>query len=136
MRKVFADAFYWIAMANPGDAWHQEARRVTTSLQGIPIVTTEEVLAEFLAWFAAQGVAARQQAVHLARSLMTRPQIQVLHQSHDTFLHALDLYEHRLDKEYSLVDCASMLAMRTRGIAEVLTHDHHFTQEGFQILFP
>ncbi len=30
----------------------------------------------------------------------------------------------------------SMVAMRAMGICEVLTHDHHFTQEGFQILFP
>ncbi len=135
MRKVFADAFYWIAMANPGDAWHQEVRRVTATLARVPLVTTEEVLTEFLAWFAERGISARQQAVSLVRSLLAQSHIQVLHQSHDTFLDALDLYERRLDKEYSLVDCASMIAMRTLGITEVLTHDHHFTQEGFQILF-
>jgi hypothetical protein len=30
----------------------------------------------------------------------------------------------------------SMLAMRTLAISEVLSNDHHFTQEGFTILFP
>jgi hypothetical protein len=29
-----------------------------------------------------------------------------------------------------------MQVMRRLGIADVLTHDHHFTQEGFNILFP
>jgi hypothetical protein len=29
-----------------------------------------------------------------------------------------------------------MLALRALGISEVLTNDHHFTQEGFTILFP
>jgi predicted nucleic acid-binding protein len=48
---------------------------------------------------------------------------------------ALTLYEARPDKEYSLTDCRSMVALRARGISEVLTNDHHFTQEGFTILF-
>jgi len=26
--------------------------------------------------------------------------------------------------------------MRALGVSEVLTNDHHFTQEGFTILFP
>ena len=49
---------------------------------------------------------------------------------------ALPRYEARLDKGYSLTDCRSMLAMRSLGLTEVLTNDHHFTQEGFTILFP
>jgi predicted nucleic acid-binding protein len=59
----------------------------------------------------------------------------VLPQTRADFDAALILYEARLDKDYSLVDCRSMVAMRTLGIAEVLTNDHHFNQEGFTILF-
>jgi predicted nucleic acid-binding protein len=40
------------------------------------------------------------------------------------------------DKGYSLIDCGSMLALRALGVSEVLTNDHHFTQERFAILFP
>ena len=36
--------------------------------------------------------------------------------------------------EYSLTDCISMETMRAEGIREILTHDNHFTQEGFTIL--
>jgi uncharacterized protein len=46
------------------------------------------------------------------------------------------LYEARPDKGYSLTDCRSMVALRALGISEALTNDHHFTQEGFAILFP
>ena len=49
---------------------------------------------------------------------------------------ALTLYEARPDKEYSLTDCIAMQTMRREGLTEVLTNDHHFTQEGFSILFP
>ena len=62
--------------------------------------------------------------------------VDVLPQSRQSFLSGLALYEARPDKEYSLTDCRSMLAMKNLGVTEVLTHDHHFTQEGFTILFP
>ena len=51
-----------------------------------------------------------------------------------SFARALDLYEARPDKEYSLVDCMSMVVMRERGITHVLTNDHHFRQEGFTVV--
>lgn len=46
------------------------------------------------------------------------------------------LYESRPDKGYSLTDCLSMHVMRREGLTHILTNDHHFTQEGFHILFP
>jgi len=55
-------------------------------------------------------------------------------QTHQSFLDGLALYKARPDKEYSLTDCISMEAMRQEGISEILTHDNHFTQEGFTIL--
>ena len=60
--------------------------------------------------------------------------VEVIAQGRETFLSGLKLYEARADKGYSLTDCVAMATMRARGIAEVLTHDHHFTQEGFSIL--
>jgi predicted nucleic acid-binding protein len=60
--------------------------------------------------------------------------VRVIEQSRRSFLLGLDLYEARPDKQYSLTDCISMATMRQEGITEVLTHDAHFTQEGFHIL--
>jgi predicted nucleic acid-binding protein len=65
-----------------------------------------------------------------------RRQVTVIHQTRELFLEGLTLYEARSDKEYSLTDCISMQVMRREGLTEVLTNDHHFTQEGFHILFP
>lgn len=58
-----------------------------------------------------------------------------MEQSHQSFLGGLNLYEQRVDKGYSLTDCVSMNTMRKLGIREVLTHDRHFAQEGFVVLF-
>lgn len=98
------------------------------------IVTTDEVLAEVLTFYATRGVFMRQRAVELARSVMHNPRMQVIQQTRDSFLTGVLLYENRLDKGYSLTDCISMQTMRQLGITEMLTHDKHFTQEGFVIL--
>jgi predicted nucleic acid-binding protein len=68
--------------------------------------------------------------------LRADPQVDVLAQTRADFDSALAFYEARPDKEYSLTDCRSMVAMRSLGIAEVLSNDRHFTQEGFAVLFP
>jgi len=65
------------------------------------------------------------------KGILSNPGIVVRQQSHQTLLNGLALYKARPDKGYSLTDCISMLIMRQEGITEILTHDNHFTQEGF-----
>jgi predicted nucleic acid-binding protein len=135
MRRVFADSLYWIALANPRDQWNARALKASGFLQAVEIVTTEEVLSElFLTHFRGQGRIMRDGAIRYAESIMNDLDITVIPQTHQTFLGGLALYKARPDKGYSLTDCISMEAMRQEGIAEVLTHDSHFTQEGFLIL--
>jgi predicted nucleic acid-binding protein len=65
------------------------------------------------------------------REILKDAGIEVVAQSHESFLAGLALYERRPDKQYSLADCISMNVMRQRRISEVLTNDRHFAQEGF-----
>lgn len=134
MRRVFADTFYWVAMTHRKDQWHQAAVKISRSLAGCHLVTTDEILNEVLAAFCEAGPMLRQRAATLVRNLHKKPTVTVHPQTRDTFLTGLTLYEARPDKEYSLTDCVSMQTMRQEGITEILTHDHHFTQEGFTIL--
>jgi predicted nucleic acid-binding protein len=134
MRRVFADAHYWVAIINDQDQSHAAATAISRTLQGVPIITTEVVLTEVLAFFSERGQHVRQLTSATVRSISADPMIQIVPQSHQSFLTGLDLYEARPDKGYSLTDCISMLVMRQEGIIEVLTHDNHFTQEGFAIL--
>ena len=132
----FADTFFWVAVAHPRDAFHTHVRAWQRSNPGASLVTTEEVLTEVLNWFAGLGPGARLSAAQLVDDVQGDPTIQVLAQSALGFQSALALYRARPDKEYSLVDCRSMLAMKSLGLTEVLTNDHHFSQEGFMVLFP
>lgn len=132
----FADTFYWIALIYRHDAWHARVAAWANANPTGRFVTTEEILSELLNWFAASGPAGRASAADGVRKIVSDPAVQVLPQITSDFHAALDLYEARPDKDYSLTDCRSMVALWALGISEVLTNDHHFTQEGFTILFP
>ncbi|HKI20439.1 MAG TPA: nucleic acid-binding protein, partial [Isosphaeraceae bacterium] len=120
----------------PKDAWHARVLAWEAAHPNARFVTTEEVLSELLTWFAGSGPAGRAHASAAVRGAFTDPSTQVLPQTSADFAAALTLYEARPDKDYSLTDCRSMVAMRALGVGEVLTNDHHFTQEGFTVLFP
>ncbi|HLN33191.1 MAG TPA: hypothetical protein VK395_36005 [Gemmataceae bacterium] len=134
MTRVFADAVYWVALAHRKDQWHEKALQVSQRLGPVTIVTTDEVLNEFLAFFSDYGSELRLVTARTVRELFMDMMVQVIPQSRQTFLAGLALYEARPDKSYSLTDCISMSTMRGQEITEVLTHDMHFTQEGFTIL--
>ncbi len=134
MKIVFADTIYWVANLNPRDQWHDAVALAESALGDFQIITTELVLMEVLNFYAEYNQFLRQSATRLVRNMLNNPDIEVIKHSHKTFLDGLKLYEARLDKNYSLTDCVSMNLMRERGINEVLTHDHHFEQEGLIIL--
>lgn len=55
MKKVFADTGYWIALLNPYDDLHNQAKKLSQSLKPVTIVTTQMVLAELLNEFSKRG---------------------------------------------------------------------------------
>jgi uncharacterized protein len=134
MKKLFADTFYWVALAHPKDDWHEKVKNVSKELGSFLIITSDEVLIEFLTFFGKNGPILRNKAVDLVRSIFNNPNIKVVPQTRSSFLAGLDLYEKRPDKDYSLTDCISMNTMKSENLNDVLTHDKHFTQEGFLIL--
>ena len=106
-----------------------------TLLTRLKLVTTDEVLTEVLNFLSTYGQGMRKRALLLIRDILDNPNIRVISQTHDSFRQGLALYEGRLDKGYSLTDCISMQVMKQLKITEVLTHDKHFKQEGFIVLF-
>ncbi|MGH2607510.1 MAG: type II toxin-antitoxin system VapC family toxin [Tepidiformaceae bacterium] len=134
MRFVFADTQWWVATANPADAYARLAAGMTRTLSDATLVTTDEVIVEALGSLCGKGEFQRRRASRLMRTLLASPRVRVLPQSRETLLRGLDLFDDRPDKGYSLVDCISMEAMKELKIAEVLTADRHFEQEGFVAL--
>jgi uncharacterized protein len=87
-----------------------------------------------LNYFSSYRSEVRQEVASIMRSLLDKSDINIVWQTQELFQSGLSLYQARLDKGYSLTDCVSMVVMKQAGIQNILTHDHHFTQEGFTIL--
>ena len=134
MRKVFADTVYWVATVRPNDPYHRASKVARDAIGPCILVTTDEVLCEFVTAFSRGGPVLRERAVRTVRTILDSPSIKVSAQSRDSFLRALDRFSNRPDKQYSLTDCSSMNVMDAEGIRDVLTHDRHFQQEGYNVL--
>lgn len=134
MSELFVDTIHLVALVNPKDQWHQKSVEIETATRDRNLVTTEDILTEFLNFHAEHGKFMRMKVALFVREILLDVRVQVIPQDETSFLEALELYESRLDKGYSLTDCISMNACHKLGIREILTHDHHFEQEGFSIL--
>jgi predicted nucleic acid-binding protein len=133
MKAVFADTVYWVAVARPDDQWSEAAHKARTSLGAVRLVTTDEVLVEFLTALSSTE-RLRRVSAEMVRKIMASADVKVLPQTRDTFLSGVKLFEERSDKKYSLTDCISMNSMKKELISEILTIDNHFEQEGFEVL--
>lgn len=131
MKPVFVDSFYFFAILNPQDAAHDKAIEYSQQHNG-PLVTTTEVLTEL-----ADGLArsSRRRAIRrVLDDLHSNPENVVHSPNQQLWDEALDLYDARPDKQWSLTDCVSFTIMEQMGITDALTGDHHFEQAGFRAL--
>jgi uncharacterized protein len=135
VQPVFADTFYWIALLNADDPDHDAVTAFDLSLERPPLVTTEEVLTEFLTYFSGRGTLFRKKAAAVAYALQDDQDVRLLPQTSESFSAGLRLYAERPDKEYSLTDCISIAIMKAEGMTESATGDRHFEQEGLRALF-
>ena len=135
MTEVFVDTLFFVAWLNPNDQWHKQAVELEANLVNTNLITSESVLIELLNFFANFPPKMRDATAKIANRCLQNVEIETIRHSTLDFEKGLNLYANRLDKGYSLTDCISMNLMRERQIKQILTHDHHFEQEGFEALF-
>ena len=128
MRSVFADTFYFIAQLNPADEAHAKARAFTDEYEG-RLVTTEWVLVEV-----GDAFSRGPNRTRFVDFFQLLPRMSDLSIVSVDLADGFELFANRLDKEWSLTDCLSFVAMQQTGITEALTGDHHFEQAGFVAL--
>jgi predicted nucleic acid-binding protein len=73
-------------------------------------------------------------AAEFISSCYRTPNMRVVTVDTPLLTHALDVYQSRQDKTWSLTDCISFVVMEQQGISQAVTTDRHFTQAGFQAL--
>lgn len=134
MRRVFADAGYWIALLNPKDSLHAQALEVSATLGRSRITTSEMVLAEVLNAFAGKGEALRAAACSLVDRIRSNPNAEIVPMTSSAFRDAMERYRTRVDKTWGVTDCTSFLIMEQKGITDALSGDRDFQQAGFHAL--
>lgn len=134
MKKVFVDTAYFIAIFHVRDQWKASAIEARRQLGEVTLVTTDEVLTEFLTALSRAGKPLRAEAAEAVQAMLENPDVKIVPQSRQSFVNGLVRFGQRLDKGYSLQDCISMNVMDDEEITDVLTSDRHFEQEGFNIL--
>jgi predicted nucleic acid-binding protein len=131
MNVIFADTSFFVAFLSSADEHHAAAHEYFAHYEG-RIVTTQWVLTEVANYFASS--AKRAVAGQFIHKLNADARFSVAAAEANDFSEGLQLYNQRLDKEWSLTDCISILMMRRQQIDEALTADHHFEQAGFTTL--
>jgi predicted nucleic acid-binding protein len=131
MNRVFADAFYFIAILNEHDQDHDRVLEIASLLR-VPFVTTEYILVEVAD--ALSGMRHRSSFTEFVRRLQNSPKVDLIPAGAALFEAGLNLYNARPDKQWSLTDCNSFEVMPQRHLTEALTADHHFKQAGFRVL--
>ena len=128
---VFADTFYFLALLNHRDPAHSRAVDASR-IAGRAFVTTAFVLLEL--GDALAKMSTREEFLALHEALSSDPAFTIRPVNSEAYAQGLRLYRDRLDKEWSLTDCISFVAMTEEGISEALTGDRHFEQAGFHAL--
>lgn len=132
--RVFADTVYFGALLVPNDNLHDVAVGVAGRSGGDTFVTTDSVLSEL------ERAIPKLRCLPDERPCGIKPHVVDEPHGLGARVYATlcdirkELYRQRMDKGYSLTDCMSMVVCRDLGVTEVLSHDHHFEQEGFAIL--
>ena len=98
MRKVFADANYWIGLLNPRDQLHPIALVASRKLGKTRLVTSEMVLVEVLNVLA-EYTSLRASIIAAVDAISANPNTEIVPQTAILFRDAFDFYRTYQDKE-------------------------------------
>jgi predicted nucleic acid-binding protein len=131
---VFLDTAALLALAHRRDGLHDQAMRIQQELTAArtPLITSDWVLTEFLGGAAKPEL--RGAAVAAIERIRASPRARIVEATREQWLRAYEFFRQRSDKEWSLVDCSSMLLCHDHAITRVFTSDHHFAQAGYEVL--
>lgn len=134
-RRVFLDSAAYLALTNPHDAHHGEARACWTELtEGrARTFTTNFVIAETHALFLARLGHSHATAFLRQLGRTTTTLIRVREDDEERARAIIFQYE---DKDFSLTDATSFAVMERLGLTDAFTFDRHFAQYGFTPLTP
>ncbi len=89
MNELFVDTLHLVALVNPKDQWHQKSVEVETATRNIDLVTTEDILTEFLNFYAEHGRFVRMKVSAFVHEILLDVRVKVIPRNETAFLEAL-----------------------------------------------
>ena len=132
MKRVFADAWFYIALLDADDQWHGRASAWVRDFEG-EMCTTRWVLAEVANSLSSPTM--RSVVADFLLVIESLPELRIAADSDHLYARGLALFARRADKDWSLTDCISFVVMGDEGLTDALTGDRHFEQAGFTAVF-
>ncbi len=134
MNLIFVDTSALISLGNKRDRYHQEAINIFNSLilSKTFFITSNAVLFELGNTFSA--VPYKSIALSIIEMINHSNSWDIITLDKLLMNRGIDKFRIMKDKDWSLVDCISMIIAEEMEITQIFTNDHHFTQAGFNIL--
>ena len=133
MKPIFVDTSALIALGNGRDQFHTKAVTLFKSYTADKrrFVTTNAILLEMTNAFSA--AAYKPLAIRLLDLIETSSAWTMVMIDRRLMDKGRAKFEQMRDKDWSLVDCTSMIVAQESGITDIFTNDHHFEQAGLII---
>lgn len=133
MNKIFVDTSAFAALADSSDDNHTGATEFNRTVKGISLITSNYVLDELYTLLLINTDYAKTvQFKTQLDFLITQRLLKIVWISEELASQTWQVFEKfNKDKQWSFTDCSSYVVMKERGITEVFTFDHHFSQMGF-----
>ncbi|MBI2981642.1 MAG: type II toxin-antitoxin system VapC family toxin [Deltaproteobacteria bacterium] len=130
MKEIFVDSsalFVW------WDHVSERGKQVSSLiLQGqFPLVTTSLVFAETISLVTKR--LGKFKGIDAGETILTSSVMRLVYLDDSLQREAWQFYKKYKDKDFDFIDATSFVFCKKRGIKEVLTLDHHFSQMGFKI---
>ncbi len=133
MKRIFVDTSALIAIGNKDDEFHGPAVALQKEFlqANYRFLTTNAIILELCNAFSQ----ARYKPIALQIiNLINKSKQWDCFPVDRLMAQGLERFQKRLDKDWSLVDCISMIVAENNGVIDIFTTDHHFEQGGFRIL--
>ncbi len=136
MPDIFAGTAGWGHLVGATQEYHDRAATLyrRARQQGDKLITTNYILTELVALLISPLRIPRPKIIAFVEGLKASRHVAIVHVDSTLDAQAWQLFTERTDQEWTLVDCASFVVRRQRGLLEAFTTDHHFEQAGFVCL--
>lgn len=91
MKRLFCDTSYFVALVNSKDQWHRSAIEIEPLVESSDLITTEEILIEFLNFYSESGPRIRLEVSVYVRQLLLNPKFMIVGRSEISFLSATNI---------------------------------------------